>query len=273
LPGASDESRDNVPWKHLKRNQNILIRRAGRAETPFWHLILIWRSIAPEPIPRPNTEHIESDEVTFERWCRLIEVFRPGSSEKLIELFGRDPKLNGKSREEILFWLYSEGLKRQVEEAMKPDYHAIFTWQFALKLDLMIDKFNCLEELTCNEILSASVRGLLQESHYCFLHDLEKAAAITCGAALEEALKEVIPHRDGRWNLDQLLQDARDRSLLTDEEWGMADDVREFRNLAAHDPSEFTHRSRIQKISLLSNTRAVIEILLRKHQESSEEGS
>lgn len=208
---------------------------------------------------------IESDDITYERWRRRLEDWNCDVKKIAEEL----AKNLGKSSDEALFWLFSETRKSGVDKAKKPDFHAIFAWEFTLKLDSMVDKFNGLDDLTCSEILSDSVQRLLQEAHYCFLHGLEAAAAITCGAALEETLKEILPHRNERWDLGQLLQEAKDIFLLGDEEWGMGDDVREFRNLAAHDPKEFSRRSQIQKISILSNTRAVVEILLRKNQELS----
>ncbi|HMD20339.1 MAG TPA: DUF4145 domain-containing protein [Alloacidobacterium sp.] len=207
---------------------------------------------------------VEAKDITYEHWYRSQEVWNVDLN-FIAEFFAE--KL-GKSPEEALHWIFNEVRKSQADTARKPDFNVLFTLRFASQLDTMVEKLNGLDDLTCSEILSNPVRKLLQEAHDCFLHGLEAASAITCGAALEETLKEVLPHCDERWDLGQLLQDAKESSLLSDDEWGMGDDVREFRNLAAHNPKEFSRRSQVQKISLLSNTRAVVEILLREKQES-----
>lgn len=140
----------------------------------------------------------------------------------------------------------------------------LLTWHYASKLEDMAIKLTSFDDLVISDIVSSSVRTLLQEAHFCFLQGLEAASAITAGAALEETLREVlgISKDQERKQLCQLLKEAKKRSILIDEDdWKMANAVRESRNFAAHNPKEFLRGSQLQKIGILDNARKVIEKL------------
>lgn len=168
----------------------------------------------------------------------------------------------GLSREDVIPYMVTQIKIQRGHDTERPDFHSAVTLDFATRVDAIVERFSHLENLGLSG-LPANRRELLKESHRCYLYGLEAATAITCGAVLEDSLREIIPNSDGL-KFDQLLETARKSQVFSWEEWGSGDDIREFRNLAVHDPEEFYRRLQAQKSDLLGNTRKLIEILLQK---------
>ncbi|MGC2635814.1 MAG: DUF4145 domain-containing protein [Acidobacteriaceae bacterium] len=209
------------------------------------HLVSLFPDL---PEPRPRSEDF------------LRFVFRGADLDRVAELLGSD--LRGEEFEKWYFQHIREVLEqeRQVKRlaARQPDFAAYFAWDFALRLNSLVSRTQSLADLEYKDIISGNLRILFQEAHRCYLDGFEFSVAVICGAILEQALKQTL---NVDWNLDLMLKEAEDRGMLTPEEWGMADTVREARNCAVHDLSKFL-RPEIRKATLLSNTRNVVKKLL-----------
>ncbi len=149
--------------------------------------------------------------------------------------------------------------QEQLSPAQSADLGLYFAKDFVSNLDQMVSRAEALDRVEYSEILSATQKSLLREAHRCYLHRFDAATVVMCGAVLEQTLKDVLKLD---WKFDQLLQEAEERNLLKPEEYGMADDVRELRNEAVHDLTTFLKRPERQRATILSNTRAVVGILL-----------
>jgi hypothetical protein len=144
------------------------------------------------------------------------------------------------------------------EKPTPPDVALFFAKEFALNLDHIASGVEGFDRLNCDEIEEPHFRRLLLEAHRCYLYGFDYACAIWCGAILEEALRTVL-RSDAK--LDESSWDALQNHLLTEEQYRMADEVRELRNDAAHNPVRFVQRSKVIHASMLANTRAVLVAL------------
>lgn len=173
----------------------------------------------------------------------------------------------GVSREQLIPFLKAGIEKDEAKKAEMPDFHVYFAWDFASRIDTMVARISNLEEIKYRDVVSATTRKLLQQAHICYINGFEAATVIMCGAILEQTLKDVL-QLEGK--LEQLLGAAEGCGLLTPEQWGMGDDVRELRNYAIHDLPKFLKQPEHRKATILSNTRAVVGILLSGNSDSME---
>jgi len=198
-------------------------------------------------------------------------LFRGWDFDRVAELIGSD--LRG---EEFRKWYFQDIRDRDEQERQakrsaprKPDFATYFAWDFVFRLNSLVSRTQSLSDLEYRDIISANLRRLFQEAHRCYLGGFDVSVAVICGAILEQALKETL---NLDWKLDQMLKEAEERGVLTPEEWGMGDTVREARNYAVHDLPKFT-RPEIDKSALLSNTRNVVKKLLAAKSQAEFEGS
>jgi hypothetical protein len=205
---------------------------------------------------------IEKDEQSFASWEHAFRDSNRVDLDSLASSFGMTP-------EEFIRSVMKSSADAAAQDALRLDFHAYFAWDFAAKVDEMVARLQGLEELEYSEILSETARRLMQQAHLCYLQGYDAATAIMCGAVLEQTLKEALHRESGE--LNDLLRDAEDASLLTPRQWGMGDDVRKLRNNAIHNLPKFLKRPEHERATVLSNTRSVVRALLLKgddHKES-----
>jgi hypothetical protein len=151
-----------------------------------------------------------------------------------------------------------EGPSPQTAGDTQPDLGLQFAKEFALNLDKLVWRVEGLDRLNDEEILDTNLRELLREAHRCFLHGFDYASAILCGAILEQALRTALTCEA---KLEESSWEALQQGLLSEEQYRMANEVRELRNDAAHNPAHFRQYSDTVRASVLSNTRAVLVAL------------
>lgn len=217
------------------------------------------------PIPETPPETFESFRRHYEAMCQfnprffgvLAEVFGLGANitpEELIRNEGFQKFLVSLFQQQI-----AEERENRKQSSPTPDRLAIhFAQEFALKLSDLVSRAQKLEDLDYGDIVSDNLRLQLQEAHRCYLYGLDVSVAILCGSILEQALKERLGLD---WKLELMLREAEDQGILTPEEWGMGDTVREVRNYAVHDLEKFMQPN-IKKSALLADTRKVVRRLL-----------
>lgn len=187
-------------------------------------------------------------------------VFREWDLDRMAELIGSD--LRGEAFEN---W-YIQDIRERDElererkrsEPRDPDLAAYFAWDFAMKMPQVVSRMQLLEDFEYRDIVSEHLRVLFQEAHRCYLGGLDLSVAVVCGAILEQALRETLKVD---WKLDLMLKESEDRGILSPEEWGMGDTIREARNYAVHDLPRFMRRE-IDKAAILVSTRTVVKRLL-----------
>jgi hypothetical protein len=223
-------------------------------------------------IPEGAAETFES----FKRSTFEILYQDPEFLNQLTEILGKTLGVNVspekvKGNEAFAQWLFERGQERSNRDRearsrapVTSDRIAIhFAQQFAVGLNDMVSRAKSLENLEFADLVSNDLRELFQEAHHCYLHGRELSVAIICGAILEQALRDTLK---SDCKLEKMLEDARERGILTWEQWGTADTVRQLRNLALHDQDEFRRWSASDKAALLFNTRAAVGNLLSKEQ-------
>jgi len=157
--------------------------------------------------------------------------------------------------------------QEQLSSAQPTDLGLFFAKDFVSNLDQYVSRSEEFDQVEYSENLSPNQKLLFRQAHRCYLFGFEAATVIMCGAILEQTLKDVL-RLD--LNLRELLKEAEVCGLLAPEEWGMGDDVRELRNEALHNLSKFLKRPEHQRATILSNTRAVVGILLSGNSETGE---
>jgi len=169
----------------------------------------------------------------------------------------------GVSEAEVRAQLAKLRIDRKREQLRSPDLSIYFLKKFAALLDSVVEKTRNLEELSYRDVLSEELRGLFQEAHYCYLYGLESSSAIMCGAILEEGFRKRCGYGSTqRLKLEEVIFNALEEGVISHEIFEMADEIREMRNLAAHDPKGFKDRSAGMRATILSNTRSVVKALL-----------
>jgi hypothetical protein len=168
--------------------------------------------------------------------------------------------------EEFEKWYIQELRAQEKEDRLQkeseqrdPDFATGFAWEFALNLPKIVSRVQSLGVLDYGDIVSDNLRALFIEAHGCYLGGREISVAIICGAILEQALKETLKED---WKLELMLTEAEERGILTSEEWGTGDTIREIRNEAVHDLPKFMRRSEADKREMLGNTRQLVRKLL-----------
>lgn len=191
---------------------------------------------------RSKFAEVEAGQFSAEWWDSFFAAY-PGVGKMADEL--------GWTRDELI---------RQIrcvrdEESRKPDFEVFLARDFASLLGQTASRLENLEEIEFPEILSPHLKTLLQEAHRCYLYGFELACSALCGAILEETLRTVLMTSA---KLEEASWDALKKGLITDEQYRMADEVRELRNEALHEPRKFAARSNLMRASVISNTRTVL---------------
>jgi hypothetical protein len=169
---------------------------------------------------------------------------------------------------------YMERAARQAEERRRqqllvPDIRALLLKKFLLRLDAVVEEVEALEEFGVKyKNVPSELRMLLVQAHESHLLNMDAATAMLCGAVIEGSLKDrlssdgvMVPRRAG---LDTLFELALEHNVFGQPSmlYTLADEVREMRNAALHEPIKFQSASEMVKTALLTNTRRFVTEIL-----------
>lgn len=122
------------------------------------------------------------------------------------------------------------------------------------------------------EQIPKSIHVLFEQSHLCFLFDLEVPCIISCGALLEEAIETKFPDLSKEWirrwskdrvstpfpkKVEEVIAAYPSVALISDPVLR----VYKVRNEVVHEPANFLKSHKCEPIEILRDTRGVLRIL------------